>query len=482
MASLPSFFVMQATSQGVFLSVQEAPPSNRPPGFLRFDVPEILSPRVKFAFERSVVDQTLVHIRCCFTNKYWVVHDIQGQLWIGASADKPQEDRTDPVCTLFRVSQSGTQGGFRFLSIARNMNVASSDSGLAVVSWNEPEFRTVDWETLVILLSIIAFRSEDLDGNYLCSRVLEKRNNYHRFESGLDIGDPLVAYELFPTSDGNYRIKSLHHGKFWRKNSITDGFTDVTNWIWADAEDNNNSNDTLFSFVKLDNDVFAIRNLGNNRFCGGHTTTEVKDIRDCLNAHYENISRQTKLKIEERVLKREISDVRYRLADSRIYQEELQELSHAFAINDSPDKESTITLTYSESDSITTHWTNSLSVSFGVTTTFETYHVPAITSVGVALSTEFGYAHEWGVSKTTERTRTASYTVVVPPLTTMKVTHLCSKASSDVPFSYRQRDLLPTGEWISIDKDDGVYKGANTFNFHFQSEKVVPDAQGRVFE
>ncbi|XP_076885504.1 uncharacterized protein LOC143535053 [Bidens hawaiensis] len=186
MASLPNFFVLQATSQGAFLCVQEAPPPNRPPGFLIFDVPEILSPRVKFAMEGSSMDQTLVHIRCCYTNKYWVVHDIQGQLWIGASSDKPVEDQADPSCTLFRVSMSGTQG-IRFISIARKMSVITSDGGLAVVIGSATEFQTVDWATLVILPSAVTFRSEDLNGDYLCSRVLDNNRNYHRFESGLEI-------------------------------------------------------------------------------------------------------------------------------------------------------------------------------------------------------------------------------------------------------------------------------------------------------
>ncbi|XP_076885486.1 uncharacterized protein LOC143535027 [Bidens hawaiensis] len=463
MATLPSFFVMRETSQGAFLCAQEKPPSNRPPGFLRFDEPEILSPRVKFAMERSAVDPTLVHIRCCYTNKYWLVHWMQGFFWVGASADKPEEG------TLFQVSRSGTQG-FRFVDTGNNLNLGSNDNGLAAMSMRETEFHVVDWETLVILPSRVTFRSEDLDGNYLCSRVLDRSNNYHRFESGLDVGDPLVAYELFPTREGNYRVKNLHFGKFWRRSP---------NWIWADADANNNSNDNLFSLVKLDNDVFAIRNLGNNRFCGG-LTTEGKE--NCLNAEYENISRQTKIKIEECVLRREISDIRYRLADSRVYQEEIQELAHAFGTNDSPNHDSTIILEYSESDSSTSHWSNSMSVTLGVTTSFETALVPLITTVGVELSTELGRTHEWGVAETTERTRTATYSVVVPPLTTMKVTHMCSKAASDVPFSYTQRDLLTTGEWISIEKDDGVFKGVNTFNFYFQSEKVVPDTQGRVFE
>ncbi|MFS8005871.1 putative Agglutinin domain-containing protein [Helianthus anomalus] len=108
MASLPRFFAMRATSEGAYLCVQKNPPSSRP---LRFNERQIFSPRVKFAVEDSTTgDYTVVHIRSCYNNKYWVVHNIQVRLWIGASVERPQEDPTNPACTLFRPSQSGTQG------------------------------------------------------------------------------------------------------------------------------------------------------------------------------------------------------------------------------------------------------------------------------------------------------------------------------------------------------------------------------------
>ncbi|KAI3822922.1 hypothetical protein L1987_10523 [Smallanthus sonchifolius] len=450
MTLLPRFFVMRATSQGPYLGVQENPPPIRPSGFLVFDEKQIWSPRVKFAVEQSETgDGTLVHIRSCYNNKYWVAHDILRQVWIGASADKPLEDQTDPACTLFRASPSTISGtpGFQLLSIGRSMHVLRDESipgGLTLSPFPGSTIPTVDWEN--------------------------RYYNYHRFKSGLDIGDPLVAHELFPTPDGNYRIKNLHFGKFWRRSP---------NWIWADAQDNNNSNDTLFSFVKISDGVIALHNLGNNNFCGG-LTTEGKT--NCLNAQYPTMSRQTRLMVEERVLQRDISDVRYRLSDSRIYQEEIQEVSHAFATNDSSDKENTVTLTYSTSDSRTTTWTNSVSVTLGVSVTFKTTIIPVIKKGEVQASIEFGYTHEWGVTETIEHTREASYAVVVPPLTTMKVTLMCTRAVCDVPFSYTQRDLLTNGERVTTIKDDGIFTGINSYNFYFQSSKVVEDDQGRIYE
>ncbi|KAL8238128.1 hypothetical protein R6Q59_019209 [Mikania micrantha] len=407
-------------------------------------------------------DVNLVHIRSCFNNNYWVVHEFKGAFWIGASADKPQEDTTNQSCTLFRAFSSSRASGFKLLSISKSMYVVHKEGneGGLMLSNDGHTFPTVNWETLVILPSQVSFKSDQLSDHYLCSRVLDRYYNYHRFETGLDIGDPRVAYQLFPTNDGNYRIKSLYYGKFWRRSP---------NWIWADAEDNNYSNDTVFSFVKISDKHIALRNLGNDYFCGA-LTTEGKT--NSLNAHYPTMSRQTRLMIEERSLQRDISNVRYRLACSRVYHEEIQEVSHAFATNESIDKETTITLTYSISDSRTTSWSNSVSMSFGVSVTFEVDSIPLISKNGIQVSTEFGNRYEWGKANTIEQKRESSYAVLVPPLTTMKVSLMCTKAACDVPFSYTQHDLLTNGERVTTVKDDGIYTGINSYNFYFQSSQV----------
>ncbi|KAI3688324.1 hypothetical protein L1987_82035 [Smallanthus sonchifolius] len=334
------------------------------------------------------------------------------------------------------------------------------DGGLALDKHNHSLFFIAECNQLVILPSQVTFRSEQLDGAYLCSRIIDYYYNYHMFESGLEVGDQRVAHQLFPTRDGYYRIKDLYFGKFWRRSP---------NWIWADAEDDDFSNDTLFSFVKLGDNVVALRNLGNNNFCGG-LTTEGKT--NCLNAHYPTMSRQARLIVEERVLKRTISDVRYRLSESTIYEEEILEVDHYFGENDKVDGDDTLTPSFSISDSRTTSWNNSVSVKVGVKVEFETDIVPFIEKGKVEVSTEVGYTHEWGGSKTTTTQRELSYTVVVPPLTKVKVTLMCTRAACGVPFSYTQHDLLPDGEWVTNLKNDGIYKGINSYNFYVQSSKV----------
>ncbi|XP_076882895.1 uncharacterized protein LOC143531494, partial [Bidens hawaiensis] len=193
-----------------------------PSGLLKMGESNIYNPRAKFAMEQAKTgDGTLVHIRSCFNNKYWVPYasDIPGLYKIVASANKPQEDQTDSKCTLFHVSSHYTSEG-----------------------------NPVNWEDLVILPSQVSFKSQVLDGNYLGSG-LTNGVNYHKFESGFDTGNPQVGYELVPVANGNYRIRSLSFGKYWRGGS---------EWVVADAEDSNNSDYTLFSFIKISDNVVAI--------------------------------------------------------------------------------------------------------------------------------------------------------------------------------------------------------------------------------
>ncbi|XP_076932042.1 uncharacterized protein LOC143597418 [Bidens hawaiensis] len=352
----------------------------------------------------------VVNIRSCFSNKYWVPHPDSTKTFKGiAAADKPLEDKLDPKCTLFRVSADYTSDGtpgFQFFTVGTARKVDYNGFQLKLQDdQDQPDvqytFLVVNWEDLVILPSQVSFKSQVLDGNYLGSG-LTKGVNYHKFESGFDIGNPQVGYELVPAANGNYRIKSLNYGKYWRGGS---------EWVVADAEDYSKSDDTLFSFIKISDNVVAIRSLGTNKFCGA------KQGDKFLRTDYQDITNDTRITVEERVMKRKISHVRYRLGDSKIHDEVVQEVASEIATNDSPDKEAEASLKSSQTRSVTTTWNNSESLSFGtsVSVGLEVSEVPLVanSTFQVELSTEYGSTHEWGESKTTQTQTEASYTIKV---------------------------------------------------------------------
>ncbi|XP_061993948.1 uncharacterized protein LOC133711887 [Rosa rugosa] len=461
MALLPRFLVLNSSWNDRYLSLMKDVPA----GFLKSDGKQVVSPQAKFEMEIAETGNGLVHIRCCYNNRYWVANEIAGDdtLWIVASAEKREEDRSKTSCTLFEpIFEGEKQVRFRHVRLQKFASLWKSNTTgpflNALYLGAGDVFKVVDWEALVILPSRVTFKSEE-NGNYLCSRWIEGYP-YQMFESNLNVGDPLVAKELFVTAEGNLRIKDGHYAKFWRRSP---------NWIWADAEENNYSNDTLFWPVKVGDNVIALRNLGNNHFCGG-LTTEGKT--NCLNAQYPAISQQPRLVVEELVLSRNIYDINFRLSDSRIYQEQIIEMDTAMAVNDSPDRDSTITLKFSRKDARVSSWNGSVSLKLGVKTTIQVSAIPLIVEGKIELSAEFTGGYQWGETTTVENIREVSYTVVVPPLTMMKVSLVASQASCDVPFSYTQRDLLPEGQINTKTMDDGLFTGINAYKFDYQSTKM----------
>lgn len=462
MAWLPRLVVLKSSSNHKCLSLTKDIPLV-PAGFMSCNTEQVVNPKAKFEVERASTGTGLVHIRCCYNNKYWVTcQTSRDNIWIVASADKPEEDQSKSSCTLFEPRFAVGESQVLFFHVERRRFTSlwkregTLELALYLGAGSGDVFQVVDWETLVILPPRVAFKSFE-DGKYLCSRWIEK-HPYQRFESNLDVGDPLVAKELFVTANGSLRIKDGHYAKFWRRSP---------NWIWADASTENMSDDTLFWPVRIQDNVIALRNLGNNNFCGG-LTTEYKT--NCLNAAYRNICKESKLVVEELVLSRNIYNINFRLSDSRIYNEQVIEMDTAVAVNNSPNRDSTISLSFAEKDSRTRSWNSSVSLKLGVNTTLQVNSIPLILDGKIELSVESTTAYQWGQTTTVEQTREANYAVVVPPLTKMKVSLIASRASCDVPFYYTQRDILTDGRTVTKTMDDGLFTGINAYKFDYQNQ------------
>jgi hypothetical protein len=58
--------------------------------------------RTRFMVERSE-EEGLMHVQCCYNNKYWVPVQDSGR-WIIGTADEPKDDMSKPTsCTLFQA-------------------------------------------------------------------------------------------------------------------------------------------------------------------------------------------------------------------------------------------------------------------------------------------------------------------------------------------------------------------------------------------
>ncbi|KAE9459992.1 hypothetical protein C3L33_08066, partial [Rhododendron williamsianum] len=445
-------------------------------GFLQFSGEEIVSPYGKFEIERAKSNNRFVHIRCCYSNKYWVAKSSSDSSLI-AGADEPEEDQSQWSCTLFEpipvdgggggssstntttVQLRHVQLGGYITSVVRLGGTSTPPQSLLAlppsVTINNPDvFSIFDWESLLILPQHIAFKGDnDL---YLSARWIE-RHEYLQFASS-DYGDPTVGNETFITNDGSVRIKNNHFGKFWRRSP---------NWIWADSDDSTtNNSDTLFSPVKVGNNIVALRNLGNNNFCK-RLTTEGKT--SCLNAGETTISTFARLVVEELVISREIYNVNFRLLDARIYNQNIITFASSSAENDKQVSD-TKTLGFSHKDSRSSTWNGSVSLKLGVTTKIQT-GIPFVAQGTVEVSTEFTGEYQWGETVTTENEVRTEYTTTVPPMSKVTISLPATQGSCDVPFSYTQRDTLMNGNVVINNLDDGVYSGINNFNFFYQTKQ-----------
>lgn len=426
---------------------------------------EIVSPYAKFEIERAKNDtNAFVHIRSCYNNKYWRAARSSTPYFILAAADEPNEDQSEWSCTLFepiRVADGTFQ--FRHVQLGRFLTVsflsAAKRSCLradstSVTSVGLHVFGVGDWASLLILPKHIALKGDN--GLYLSARTIE-RYPYLQFASS-DHGDPTVGNEVFITKDGSIRIKNNFFGKFWRRSP---------NWIWADSDDTTTDNsDTLFSAVKVGDNVIALRNLGNANFCK-RLTTEGKT--SCLNAAVTTISQEARLVVEELVISRKIDFVNFRLLDARIYNQNIITMVTKSVTNDTQES-NTATLSLVRRETKSSTWNASVSLMLGVTTTITT-GVPLIAKGEIEISTEFTSEYQWGGTVTTETEVESVYTITVPPMSKVKVSVLATQASCDVPFNYTQRDTLMSGEQVVYNKDDGVYTGINSYNFYYEAKQ-----------
>ncbi|KAM7497703.1 hypothetical protein LguiA_022117 [Lonicera macranthoides] len=235
-------------------------------GLLRCSGENLVTPYTKYKIERVKIKigGGLVHIRCCYNNKYLVKRS-PSQWWIIAGSDEPVEAMSSWSCTLFESVPLDSQTiRFRHVQLGHFACLWRTsdafDFGLFAVSEAEDKdqrdvFTIIDWESLCIL---------------------------------------------------------PWHERFWRYTGVGH------DWIWPDSDDTTSVNcDTIFWPVKVDN-VIALKSLGNNNvFCKRFTIDDV--LIHLFSANSNDISREVRLEVQQLATSRNIYNVNYHLKDARIY-------------------------------------------------------------------------------------------------------------------------------------------------------------------
>ncbi|XP_021912487.1 uncharacterized protein LOC110826197 [Carica papaya] len=430
---------------------------------LQFTGEEAVNPYVKFEVEPAKTVKGLVHIKCCYNNKYWV-RWTDKNYWIVCAADQPEEDVSKWNCTLFKPTIiGGNLENVRLLHVQLNQYCAlwftnTYHNRCLFAGAKEPDQYSVtklavfDWESFLIFPKHVAFKG---DNDLLLSARWINGKPHNEFAID-DVGNPSVGYEIFTTNDGSIRIKSDYFGKFLARRG--------SNWVLGDAADDDKSKDTLFWPVKVDTNVVALKNLGNNYFCKRFTAER---MTSCLNATVPTIAREARLEVVELVVSRQIFNVNFRLLDARIYDEKPISMTRESVVNrSSQPNEAEVKLSYTESTSST--WNASVSLKLGVQTTFKT-GIPFIMEGEIQISAEFEGSYQWGNTREESKEIETVYKVTVPPHTKMTISVLATKGTCDVPFSYTQRDTLMNGMHVTRYLHDGIYTGINCFNFKHET-------------
>jgi hypothetical protein len=205
----------------------------------------------------------------------------------------------------------------------------------------------------------------------------------------------------------------------------------------------------------------ALRNLGNNKFCRSISPGDV------LSASDDSISQWSKLKLEVPVKESEISVVKFHLDEARVYN---KEPTNAVTItrNNKTSREVKATFSFAKKVEMVSTWETKVSLKRGQKSTFNLGPLtPMITGAHVTTSREATVS----LSKTISEKSTDEVTVIeeyyIPPGTKVAGTFHAMRASCDVPYSYKQTDVLTTGEEVITIHDDGIYTIANNYDFHF---------------
>ncbi|KAJ4851254.1 hypothetical protein Tsubulata_043568 [Turnera subulata] len=466
---IPKFFSIKSiksirNNTNIYLRV--IPDQEQANGLLQFSAGELVSPYTKFAAETSRHHQELVHIRCCYNNKY-LARQSSTTNWIVASAPEPEEDLSKTSCTLFQLDGDGDANTLRFLHAQLRRYACLSRShdppfgfqatGEAPDEGRWDVYNIIDWDSIYVMPKHVAFKGDD--GKYLsCGSI----KGSLKFKS-TDVHDPSVWNEIFITPDGTIRVKSNHAGKFWQRRK--------NNWILADAEETSSvdyNSDTLFRPVKVigDNKI-ALCNLGNKKYC---QRLEEGTSYSCLSATASTTASEARMEFKELVISRHISRVHFRLKEAKIYGKApiiLTEEEYENTTSKSATKHINIPLEHTLRGS----WGSIASYKSSDVETSIRSGIPVMGEAGTLdISGEYSGEYKWGETRDhSTNVKEAVYNVSVPPRSRVFAKVYAMEASYDVPFTYTQGDTLVSGAKRVDHMEDGIYSGFHRYDIKFES-------------
>ncbi|KAK9913534.1 hypothetical protein M0R45_037347 [Rubus argutus] len=480
---LPAYIVLKSV-KGRYLDYvprKEGDDNN----FLEYSGKNVFSRSAKLQVVTANIGEG-VHLRCCYNKKYLRLRKSPAagvnNNWIAAVADEPEEDTGKWSCTLFEpLSVAGHPKQIRLRHVYLG-NYASqwqyefgdikgkgltADYSVHDQSTGCDCHTVIDWESLVVLPKHVALKGNN--GHYASVQYVkfpQDSNNYLCHVQFVPIAkqDPRAWFVVSTNGDGSVKLHNHGNATSWGVDPDITG-----NWVRV-QDMGNDTPRPCFWPVKLDKNVIALRSLGSgNKFCSLYS----EDVFvNCFKACSSTITADTRLEVEELVLSRKVYNAVFHLDQTVIYGETPISMATASAVNNGS-TENTVEMKLSYTQTKSSTWTMGSSVTKGVEASMSV-GIPSIgLGANMSVSEQYTGSYEVGSTVTTESTIETTYTVVVPPKSSVTVSVLATKGYCDVPFSYFQRDVLYDGETVVYKKDDGLFTGVNAYNFHYMTDEPV---------
>ncbi|KAL8162535.1 hypothetical protein V2J09_014024 [Rumex salicifolius] len=492
--ALPKFILLKSSNTNKFLRYRKEVDSKH--ALLEFSQDENEENAqiryAKFEVQKSQAMEGFVHIRSCYNNKYWVRKSgDDGSKWIAAEANEAEEDSSKLSCTLFKavpmdavpegegegegevdveefkehgkmepqrirlvhVDQVGEQGcvaeaGTDVLALG-DARAGDDDSGV---------FTAYDATSLFVLPAHIALAGHS--GQY-AALTTKSGVTYIEFKA-TNIGTAGVVHRINQWPLLNPPFMTVYNTSASRHWMVNSG-----NYIVLTAA----GGDMILhpTPIRLAGNLIALQDAMSSdmRFanCGSG-----QGMEHALARLSTTITQYAMFGVEEPVLFRRvlcfmtISNVEFNLADSRVYNVgSVEKFRDERRNNTSSEQTGSFSVEYSTTETKT--WSDSVTITTGVTASLSV-SIPYVgIGFGVELSEERSQTIEFGTEQSETKTVTYQQSVTMPPRKKVTLVVLATQAQCDVPFTCRVVDTLSDGTRMEYDKTDGLFTGANEFSF-----------------
>ncbi|CAN1179263.1 hypothetical protein LINPERPRIM_LOCUS36746 [Linum perenne] len=433
------------------------------------------NPLSKFEVVPSDVHSSMIHIRCCYNNKF-LRRGNDKERYIYAVAEEKEENQDSWTCTLF-TPEFMADGTVRFLHTQMETyaqcSVDTRDPLWMCIIGYSPDpnlehnfFQVIDWESLVKLPKHLAFKA---DIRFYLG-IVKETGDALRFQID-DESDKSIANEVVALPDGTFRVKNVSLRKFWRRNAGS--------FILADDQDSTSGAlDSLFHAVKVDENRIALRNLENNKFCKRYTL--LGRVTNSLNANDTDPTQYSQLELIEMVALRNISDIKFHTTDGWVHDKISNVvLNEGVEVKNDSETTKTIHVEIPYVDLKVSTWkATSSSFNLGPQVQIEPNEIPVVTdSSKIEMVDPFVSSYVWGKAFELKSDSVKAYVVTLEPMTKVTLKLLATSVSCDVPLTYTRYDMVneATGQEDNETLDDGVYVGTNYINL-----MVEPSAPTKI--